>query len=302
MKYDLIVYYSSVLNLHKHPKKESALHSFAIGAAKMGASVKIEKDYKYTPSRLALILGWVTKDKTTPNILLRQQIVDGQRSTGGKTMCIDAGCWKYADLENRFLRYSLDGPFYDSAEYANHNSDETKWNEIKNTLNLELKDWRTKGRHILVCMQRDGGFSMKNLDPMDWLKMKINKIRTYTDRHIIIRPHPGKPQDFSKFISSTISVQDSQKISLTQAMHKAHAAVFFNSSSSVAAVCEGVPIFVDDQSCVAWNVANKDLKDIENPQQFDRTQWIQDLAAAHWSDEHGQQGLIYKKFLPYIPV
>jgi hypothetical protein len=83
-------------------------------------------------------------------------------------------------------------------------------------------------------------------------------------------------------------------------MHKAHAAVFFNSSSAVAAVCEGIPIFVDDQSCVAWKVANKDLKNIENPEFFERDQWIYDLAAAHWSDEESAQGLIYKKFQPFL--
>jgi hypothetical protein len=300
MKYDVIVYSSSVLNLPKHPKKASALNSFASGAARSGATVKVATTYQYEPSKLAVILGWVTKDKNTPNILLRQQVVDGQRANGGKTMCIDAGCWKYADIHNTFLRYSINGPFYDTAEYVNQNSGPDKWNKIKTRLNLDLKDWRPKGRHILICMQRDGGFSMKNLDPMDWLKMKINKIRTYTDRPIVIRPHPGKPQDFSKFINSNITVENSKNISLTQSMHKAHAAVFFNSSSAVAAICEGIPIFVDDQSCVAWKVANTDLKNIETPAFFQREQWIYDLAAAHWSDDESAQGLIYKKFLPVL--
>lgn len=300
MKYDVIVYNSSVLNLNKHPKKASALNSFALGAARSGASVRTAINYNYEPSRLAVILGWVTQDKNTPNVILRQHVVEGQKINGGKTMCIDAGCWKYADKENRFLRYSLDGPYYDTAEYANYNSTADKWNTIRSTLNLDVKDWRVKGRHILICMQRDGGFSMKNLDPIEWLRSKISKIRAYSDRQIIIRPHPGKPQDFSKFVSSTVSVQDSTAIPLVESMNKAHAAVFFNSSSSVAAICEGVPIFVDDQSCVAWKVANKDLKNIETPEFFDRTQWIQDLAAAHWSDEESAQGLIYQKFQRYL--
>jgi hypothetical protein len=118
MKYDVIVYSSSVLNLNKHPKKASALNSFAHGAARCGATVKNATSYSYEPSRLALILGWITQDKNTPNILLRQQVVEGQKLNGGKTMCIDAGCWKYADKDNRFLRYSINGPFYDTAEYG----------------------------------------------------------------------------------------------------------------------------------------------------------------------------------------
>jgi hypothetical protein len=300
MKFDVVVYKSSVLNLSKHLRKERCLQSFAEGAMRAGAKTHIETKYQYTPSKLAVILGWVTQDKSTPNIILRQQIVEGQKKVGGRTMCIDAGCWKYADTENRFLRYSLDGPFYDQAEYANKNSPPDQWKIISATLGLELKPWRSKGKHILICMQRDGGFSMKSLDPMRWLEEKIPEIRKYTDRPIQIRPHPGKPQDFSKFSGPGVEIVNSQSVSLLQSMHKAHAAVFFNSSSSVAAVCEGIPIFVDDDSCVARRVANIDLKNIETPEFFERDQWIHDLATAHWSDQQGRVGSIYQKFKPYL--
>ena len=87
---------------------------------------------------------------------------------------------------------------------------------------------------------------------------------------------------------------------LTDNLRQAQSAVFFNSSASVAAVCAGVPVFVDDSSCVSWHVANKDIAIINQPQRFDRTQWIHDLAAAHWTDQDAQAGLIYQKFLPYL--
>jgi hypothetical protein len=300
VKHDVIVYKSSVLNLNKHPRKESCLQSFADGAKLLGANVHVENSYKYTPSKLAVILGWVTQDKTTPNVLLRQQIVEEQKKIGSRTMCIDAGCWKYADLENRFLRYSLDGPFYDQAEYANKHSDSKPWKRISKSLQIDIKPWRTKGRHILICMQRDGGFSMKNLDPMVWLDQKIKEIRQYTDRPIIIRPHPGKPQNFSKFVQNNITVMDSKSVPLTHSMNKAWAAVFFNSSSAVAAICEGIPIFIDDSSCVAKAVANMSIKNIESPEFFERDQWLFDLAAAHWNDDDGKTGRIYQKFRPFL--
>ena len=87
---------------------------------------------------------------------------------------------------------------------------------------------------------------------------------------------------------------------LVDDLQNATAAVFFNSSASVAAVCEGVPVFVDDASCVSWSVANKNIADILTPQTFDRNQWLWDLSAAHWSDQEGRSGAIYRKFLPYI--
>ena len=302
--YDVVVYLSSVLNIAKHPKKFSCLNSFAEGVRRCGHTVHLETQYRYTPSKLAVILGWVTQDKNTPNVLLRQQIVDEQANRGNHTMCIDANCWKYIDTQNRFLRYSIGGPFYDQAEYANHNSGPEKWNQISTALNLEMKPWRTKGNHILVCMQRDGGFSMKNLDPIQWLGNKLIELRQHTSRSIVIRPHPGKPQDFSMFVDPNrgISVIDSAAVPLVQSLHKSWAAVFFNSSSAVAAVCEGIPIFIDDKSCVAWDVANKSISDIEKPQMFDRDQWIWNLSAAHWTDEEGSAGDIYKKFIPYLGI
>jgi hypothetical protein len=80
----------------------------------------------------------------------------------------------------------------------------------------------------------------------------------------------------------------------------AHAAVFFNSSASVAAVCAGIPVFADDVSCVAWAVANQDIAQIESPAVFAREQWLYDLAAAHWSDADAQAGRIWQKFQPYL--
>ena len=76
--------------------------------------------------------------------------------------------------------------------------------------------------------------------------------------------------------------------------------MLFNSSASVAAVCAGIPVFADDSSCVSWAVANKNVSSIESPTTFDRQQWIQDLAAAHWSDADARAGKVYQKFIPFL--
>ena len=93
---------------------------------------------------------------------------------------------------------------------------------------------------------------------------------------------------------------DSKSVPLTHSMNKAWAAVFFNSSSAVAAICEGIPIFIDDSSCVAKAVANMSIKNIESPEFFERDQWLFDLAAAHWNDDDGKTGRIYQKFRPFL--
>ena len=301
---DCVVYVSSVANVKKHTRKTQCLESFATGVSASGGRVRVEHDYVYTPSRLAVMLGWATTNIGGRNIALRKEIIAEQRRRGQHTMCIDASCWKYTDEGSRYLRYSLNGPFYDRAEYANRNSDNTKWNEIQQALHIELKDTQTNSQgHILICMQRDGGFAMKTLAPLEWLAQKIQQIRKYSKREIVIRPHPGdyRPQEFAQYRGrSDIKLVDPENTQLVDNLNGAHAAVFFNSSASVAAVCAGIPVFADDVSCVSWKVANQDIAQIESPTTFAREQWLYDLAAAHWSDADAQAGRIWKKFQPYL--
>ena len=305
---DVVVYVSSVANPRKHSRKIECLESFAEGVRRVGGTVTVDWDHRYQPARLAVVLGWATTNTGGNNIALRKQVIAEQQRWGYKTMCIDASCWKYLDNRGSYLRYSLGGPFYDRAEYANHNSTPDKWNEISQTLGVSLGPNQNKSDgYILICMQRDGGFAMKTLNPIYWLQDKIIKIREITRRPIVIRPHPGQytMADFSEFFGkqaakNNIRVVDPAHSTLLTDLQGAHSAIFFNSSASVAFACEGVPIFVDDISCVSWNVANKSIADIENPKTFEREQWIYNLSAAHWSDDDAKQGKIYQKFLPYI--
>lgn len=301
---DCVVYVSSVANVKKHTRKTQCLESFATGVASSGGLVRVERDYVYTPSRLAVMLGWATTNTGGRNITLRKEIIAEQRRRGFDTMCIDASCWKYTDEGSRYLRYSLNGPFYDRAEYANLNSDSSKWDEIRQALHIELQQPQTNTRgHIIICMQRDGGFAMKTLNPLAWLAQKIQQIREHSQRTIMIRPHPGdyRPEDFAQYRKQPgIKLVDPLNTRLVDNLNGAHAAVFFNSSASVAAVCAGIPVFADDVSCVAWAVANQDIAQIESPTMFAREQWLYDLAAAHWSDADAQAGRIWQKFKRYL--
>lgn len=304
---DVVVYASSVANAHKHPRKVACLENFAQGVRALGRSVVVDWDHRYQPAKLAVMLGWATTNTGGRNITLRKQVIAEQQRFGFHTMCIDASCFKYLDDSGTYLRYSLGGPFYDRAEYVNQNSDATKWLEIQKNLQIQMKPTRINDGYILIGMQRDGGFSMKTLSPIAWLTCKIQEIRKYTTREIVIRPHPGKfdMTDFAEFqskhyVRQNVRVINPLESTLMQNLQGAHSAVFFNSSASVAAVLEGVPVFVDDVSAVTWSVAHHNIEQIESPQVFARDQWIQNLATAHWSDEDGRTGRIYQKFMPFL--
>jgi hypothetical protein len=142
---------------------------------------------------------------------------------------------------------------------------------------------------------------MKGIDMPAWTVETVKQIRQHTDRPIVVRPHPKNPINANLFRNFS-NVKLSTNPSLQQDLHNAWASVFFNSSSCVASVLAGVPVFASDPDCVAWSVANSDLAQIEKPLTPLREQWLWDLSAAHWTDEESRAGLIYTKFKPFLPT
>lgn len=297
--HDVVVYFSS-LQKQVPSRKIDVLQAFADGAKRSGASVHIETKYTTVPAKMAVILGWPAPEQQGKNIRLRAEVVRYQRDTGNHVMAIDAGCFKFHDPDSKYLRYSLNGVFYDTSEYANRGASCSRWNLISQDLGLEMLPWRHKGEHILLLMQRDGGWSMKGLGPIEWAQQKIQEIKAQTDAPIMIRPHPGKKIDVSALASIPgVIISDSRVRSMRQDLKRARNTLVFNSSSGVASILEGVPLHVDDPSSVCWDVSQHNSR-LDQIQFFDRQQWINELAAAHWSDEESRQGLVFQKFLPYI--
>ena len=297
--FDVVVYLSS---LHKQTpgRKVDTLTAFADGAKLQGARVHIEKQYVIQPAKLAVILGWPSPIQTTENIKLRAKIVEHQKQQNNHIMAIDANCFKFKDLDSKYLRYSVNGVDYDSSEYANKNSDASRWNILSRDIGLDIKDWKRDGEYILFLIQRDGGWSMKGQSPVEWTRQKIEAVRKVSNLPIVLRPHPGKIADLTPLLRPGVTISDSIKVPIEHDLRRAKAAFVFNSSSGVASILEGVPLWVDDSSSVCWDVANYNIGDINYPRLIDRNQWINDLAACHWTDQESRQGLVYKQFLPYI--
>jgi hypothetical protein len=298
--YDVVVYLSSLPRIADRNRKVEVLKAFAQGAQSQGARVLIQTESRVVDCRLAVILGWVGTTIRGPHIQLRNNVIDHQRRTGHHVMPIDASCFKFVDTDSYFLRYSLDGVFYNTNNYANANSNNNKWQQIQHKLNLNLMPWRTHGDHVLVCLQRDGGWSMKGTDMIEWTKQTVHRLRSLTARPIMIRPHPKHKINLSGLTSMPGVRESAVGRTLQEDLANAWAAVFCNSSSSVAAVLAGIPVFADDDDCVAWAVANKDLSQIELPVMPDRTQWLNDLSSAHWTDDESRCGAIYQRFVEYL--
>jgi hypothetical protein len=61
-------------------------------------------------------------------------------------------------------------------------------------LGLTLTPWRSVGEYILICGQHDQSQQWQHMPKMnEWMVQTIKEIRNYSDKKIVIRPHPRCP-------------------------------------------------------------------------------------------------------------
>lgn len=298
------VYYAGIPIKNTNPEKRRVLESFHQGVP-TGQSTEVEgKDWQ--PSDLAVIQGWVhANSKNTPHLMFRKQIIDRQRSIGKSVLAIDSNLFLYLDPGNTksYLRFSLNDVFPTTGEYFTNNIDPMRWNKIQRDLNIEVKEWKTKGKHILICLQRNGGWSMGGLDVMKWLNSTILKLKKYTDRRIIVRAHPGdgRVKDYLRINHEGVRISTNPHI--IEDLRQAWATITYNSSPGVASAIEGVPVFVTDpepRRSQAFDVANFDLTRIEKPQLFDREPWLHKIAMSHYNFDDLKSGAAWEVIKDYI--
>ena len=301
------VYFAGIPAKNSNMEKVQVLKSFALGVTKnLDAVVKEVADMKYTTSDVAVIQGWVHEhSQSAPHLNFRKTIIDGQRKAGKRVIAIDSNLFLYKDPGNTktYLRFSFDGIFPTTGEYFDSVVDKGHWQEIKSNIGFDLKPWRTDGNHILICLQRNGGWSMQGLDVMDWCVKTILEIKKYSNRPIIVRAHPGdkNAKNYLKLNVPDVKISTNQNI--LDDFKTAWATITYNSSPGVASAIEGIPVFVTDpfpENSQSLKVCNTSLKDIENPIMPERQDWIERIAMSHWSFKDLESGKAWshiKKFL-----
>jgi hypothetical protein len=221
---------------------------------------------------------------------LRKAVFDKQQRNGKRSIIVDSNLFLYADNgnSNQFLRFSYDGVFPNTGEYCNATPDPARWELISSRLGIKLKPWGHNGNDIVICCQRDGGWSMGGQALMPWLVKTIQQIRKRSDRRIVVRFHPGDKnilnhkRMLARYRLANVIVSHTQ--SILQDFASAYCVINFNSSPTVAAAIEGVPtIVLDPTSSQAAEVSDHSLENIENLKESDRETWIHKMAQMHWS-------------------
>lgn len=295
---------SEYVNNHK----VLTLKNFAQGVRVNGDQSSVSVDMKYEPADVAVILGWVHEQgKTAPHLQFRREIIEQQKQHGKHTVIADSNLFLYSNLDNpnNYQRYSFDGIFPNTGIYCDKNPDPLQWKRIRNRTRIDIKDYRDTGSHILLCLQRNGGWSMGNISVDEWVKSTVIQLRQHTNRPIVLRGHPGD-KHASDYIKPLINIAPNLQISLPgtpllQDLKNCWAVVNHNSSSVVGAAIEGYPIFVTDPvRSQCYDIANTDLETIESPILYNRQPWIERISMFHWNFQELSNGACWKHMRQYI--
>lgn len=299
------VYYAGIPAKNTKKEKRDVLTYFHKGVGSTGSSKEVE-DMIWQPSDLAVMQGWVHANSgRTPHLMFRRKIIQEQKRIGKHTLAIDSNLFLYKDTTNphKYLRFSLDDVFPTTGNYFTNNIDPKRWQQISRDTGIKLKDWRSNGEHILICLQRNGGWSMGSVDVMQWCNQTINTIRKHSDRPIIVRAHPGdrRAKQYLKLNHPNVKISNSP--SIEQDFINAWAVITFNSSPGVASAIEGIPVFITDPNpkiSQAYEVGNTKLENIEAPSMPERQTWIEKISMCHYSFADLKQGKAWEVIKEYI--
>lgn len=291
-------------------EKNAIIEKFVQGVRKSGRDIGIVNNtFQYEECDVAVIQGWQHETgKNAPHLKLRQTIIDNQLNTNRKVIVADSNLFLYANPSNsphHYLRYSINGVFPTTGEYCDDVIDIKRWDQIRRDCNLLVKPMVKKGRHILLCCQRNGGWSMGGYDVVSWIINTITQIRQHSDRPIVIRAHPGdkkavKYMDrnlFRRMPGVTLSAFDRP---LHQDLHKCWAVVNHNSSSIVGPIIQGYHSFITDpKNSQCRDVSHIEFKHIEDPLKFDRQAWLRRISMFHWKFTELEDGTCWNHMRNY---
>lgn len=135
---------------------------------------------------------------------------------------------------------------------------------------VEIAPWRADGEHILVLPQRGIGPPGVAM-PQKWLQDVISRLRSKTNRKIVVRPHPGAQKSDPDFTG-------------------VWAAVTWGSGAGIKALAAGIPVFHEMPNWIGGLAAVRGIDDLENPFLGDRMMMFERLAYAQWTLDEIRRG------------
>lgn len=262
--------------LSGNPVHDRVLEAFYEGCPNESELVQ---GWKWEPSEIAVIFG-VHKSKIRQS-WPRGRIFRQQREKNLDVIVLETGYVNRGDGEAHHYAAGFNG-LNGRADFRSKNMGPERWE----SLGVQLKPY-SRGEKVILCGQVPWDASVEMHDHKEWLKETASKLKILTKRPIVFRPHPLATLPPIK--GCEFSTRP-----LAEDLSDAHAVVTFNSNSGVDAAIEGKAVFAFDEGSMVWDIANKDIGDIDAPQYPERKQWARDLAFKQWTIAELKQGLAWR--------
>ena len=290
----IAVYLAAVPLRNKKDAKRQYLTDFAYGAKAAGDDVWLVDEHQIIDCDIAVMQGWIGM-KQAPHLRLRQAVIKQQRRMGKHVLVMDSNLYGFMAPQDkdRHLRYSLNGIFPTTGYYFTRDVDATRWDRIKNSYGFQERPWRQDGKYVLMCLQRNGGWSMDGYSVIDWLTDNIPRVQAATNRPILLRAHPSNQNIIGELRMRWPDIEVSRESDIRSDFEKAWAVVTYNSSPGVAGLLWGIPTWVTDpepRRSQAYPTAFTDLATIEQPELPDRRDFYCRLAQSHFDWDEVRSG------------
>ena len=188
-----------------------------------------------------------------------------------------------------------------SAGYYGH-KDNLNWDRPAK-LNISLATQFQHTEEIVIAAQHARSLQTENIDMSTWVHQQIANVRAVSDRPIVVRPHPRSTVQLGE-LPLGVKVVQPQKLTNTYDsydMHyRCHAVINYNSGPGIQAAIAGCRPIVD-QSSLAAAVAI-DFKDIEQPYDVDRYQWLVEICHTEYTVEEIISGTWLNRIRPALQV
>jgi len=224
----------------------------------------------------------------TGRMAANQAVWSHYRSLGRPVIVIDVGAlyrgetWKIA-----LNSITADG-------YYGH-TENLDWDRPRH-LGISLAINLTCNPRIVIAAQHARSLQVAGLVSMEgWIIQQVERLRTVTDRPIVVRPHPRSPLNRSGLVHlpPDVIIEQPVKIVNTYDSHNlafdCHAMVNHNSGPGIQAALAGTRPIVDSTSLA--HPVSITHADIDQPYDQDRDQWLVEICHTEYTVQEIQQGL-----------
>lgn len=183
---------------------------------------------------------------------------------------------------------------------VNHTTAEGYYGHLENLdwdrprqLGFSLSTTPERDPRVVIALQHSQSLQTDGLDMLSWVNDAVARIRQYTDRPIVVRPHPR-----SKIaLPTTLTVDRPYHVSGTYDSFNlpldCHAIVNYNSGPGIQAAVAGVRPIVD-YSSLAYPVS-VGYAGLEQPYETDRDLWFTQMCHTEYTVDELRQGVWIKR-------